>query len=257
MRAFLIFLIVLCIACNNKPQSNALSFSKSILPDIINTSKPYINFDLAADSGYITTRQAVDWELYNPYSKEIAVWWKAVETEAIYDTIGKFFKTDSNTYVFCTIYDRGYFLTEAKINKGRDSVIAAEPYGHANYNCCVKSIDDGFKKTGGFYCLKTCNTGSAYCGTAISLFKHVTPYDEAKSITIKAGIYCDRLRSSIELKGNDLKINYTAHIKPCDESDIVTRPETKRITVNYHWLNNKWIVTDSSGIEKLWDVFPF
>lgn len=217
-----------------------------------------------ADSGYILKAEG-ERILKTSYEKDTAYtdWNKAIEASfndyAENDTLGKYYKNASGNLFACLILPAPAFLI-AEITPNGD-VIKNEAFGGGTYLCCMKGLDDAFRKKGKYFIVKTCATGSsAFCGSYIYPFKHLISQEEMGGIN--EYVYTNwcgdentsgELIGSIDVRGDTIMMHYTATKEKFKKNGDLKSKKTDKFDVSYTQKGSEWIPSDASKLK----VFGF
>jgi hypothetical protein len=279
-----IILLSLSIACNNSQKSDSsglVSGDKMIgiktiatesnneisqgyvhAKDSVETHIP-VTLKLTGDSGYITKRAGLKFLFSQGLTDTADRLWKLLKDR---DTIGKYYQTiPGGGYLLCLLNTdinahACHYLFKISGRANNKEILSKEKYFHGNYACCWKNDFEGFRKLQDFFYLKTCVTGSGYCGRKFYLFKDIHPQDSLNCIyESNYSYFIDKfhsLSSTIKLNGNNLKIQYIERngiikeYKNKDYYDNITQ-DSLQFTVSYCYNNDNWYAADSTYLRDL------
>jgi hypothetical protein len=219
------------------------------------------------DSGYVTKEQFLPFlqakELTDTTPKEPynGPWHYVGKT----DTIGKYYKLDSENVILCAINHTSDFETHkimqlSRLGNDEIGLVKSEEYLHGNYSCCWNGFD-GFNKKGDFFSLKLCGTGSGFCSADLYFFKDFKPQSDISKISLEYGFsdgetkYEEQsvLGSTYDLINDStllFKYNYSYRYKKArwKEFKLKDRAECE---VRYMYRNGYWVTPDSNCLKKI------
>jgi len=219
-----------------------------------------VRINLGGDSGFITEKKGLPFLVSQLLTDSTDYLWRMLYDT---DTIGKYYKLPSGNYLLCLVNtDHGshayHYLFEIASEGKTKKIVSKQKYRSGNYDCCWKNDYEGFRKMKGFFYLKTCTTGSGYCGRTFYLFKALHPQDSINRIyeTYYSGnaVQFQSLASDIRLEGNSLRINYTLRdgkIVFNSDSKEKNTDRSRKFTVNYSYKNDNWFTSDSTNLRDL------
>lgn len=200
------------------------------------------------DSGYLRKKEVLNFLAFNHLTDSTAKIWRNYHDT---DTFGKYYRQPDGNIIACLL-DLGsdlYQVLQVMEVDPYDTILKVEPYLHWNYACCWDGFD-GFTKTGNYYFLKICGTGSGYCATHLYAFQYVTPQDSLNSIL--EGVRSRELFGVVrglagirQVRGDTLWMHYTL-TKGIEEDTILTSIDTVRFTVTYVNNHKRWRALDST-----------
>lgn len=250
-------------ACIKRQEKNNKTVSKGTIQtiplDTTAVGKRNLGLTLSQDSGFILKKDGLRFLLSVAITDTSNSYWTSVKDN---DTIAKFYKVkQTGNFLVCTIdlTKKYFFETHLLLEiKADGTILKNERFLHSNYPCCWDNCYEGFNKSGGFFCIKTCGTGSGYCGTHIYLFKEIKPQDKQNSIVesyrssfSRDGI-SQNLSSTIEWHNDYLIMHYKLEEGELDENYRNFKVKhTDRFDVKYILQNDSWIATDSIKLKDL------
>jgi hypothetical protein len=231
----------------------------------LNTTEPSavgkrgIGLTLSQDSGFILKKDGLRFLLSVAITDTSGSGWSQAKDN---DTIGRFYKVkQTGNFFVCTIdlSKRNSFETHLLLEiKADGTVLKNERFFHGNYSCCWHNYYEGFNKIGDFFCIKTCVTGSGYCGTHIYIFKEIKPQEKQNSIvqsywsSFSGDGLSQNLNSTIEWNNDYLLMHYELEKGKFDEKYTNFRVKrTDKFDVKYILKNAIWIATDSTKLREL------
>ncbi|MCW3085172.1 MAG: hypothetical protein JWP12_2538 [Bacteroidetes bacterium] len=211
---------------------------------------------LSGDSGFVIKKDGLRFLLSHALTDTKDSFWDQIKNT---DTIGKYYKVKkSSNYFMCLIdYSSKYtFETHLLMElTPTGKLIKSQRFFHGHSACCWNNYYEGFNKTGNYFSLKTCGTGSGYCGSYLYIFKNILPQDQQKAIPESYwstfGENAQSLNSILEFKGNQLVVHYELEIGKLDDSTNFNVDSTKRFDAKFYFKNNKWITPDSAKFDGL------
>ena len=215
---------------------------------------------LSNDSGFILKKDGLRFLLSVALTDTFGSHWTWSQIKDN-DTIGKYYhvKQTGNFFV-CTIGLAKNHLFESHLLleiKTDGTILKNERFIHGNYPCCWDNYYEGFKKRGDYYYLKTCGTGSGYCGSRIYLFRKIMPQDKQNSIPESYHAFfgdeqSEILNSTMEWQDNYLIMHYKLDSGNVDSnSKNFEAKKTDKFDVKYILLNDTWVATDSTKIKDM------
>lgn len=188
-----------------------------------------------ADSGYVNSAQEyrlirlicdADTSVFTaPYCEFFRSDTLHCSTPVAPDSTGKYYRQllpdGTIRWVLCmqvALYWEVPYVFEIRQDGNRFTLAGWDVFPHGNYACCWHTPMSGFYKTGPYFLLETCNTGSAFCaGTAGVLFFPLAGSNDSMPESADIPVYfyqgqgrCNQyLSSQPMLAGDTLLVNYT------------------------------------------------
>ncbi len=259
-------ILVTLNACTNRPSNSEVAVSQDTIKIVaIEIAEPTAigkrgnGLTFYQDSGFILKKDGLRFLLSAALTDTAGSYWSQVKDN---DTIGKYYKVrQTGNFFVCTIdlSQKNNFETFLLLEiKADGTVLKNERFFHGNYLCCLPNYYEGFYKYGDYFCLKTCGTGSGYCGTNMYLFKEIKPQNEQNSIAESYSSFnCSIglsiiLSSTIELHNDYLIMHY--ELKNGEFNIIHPHfkvKQTDKFDVKYKLQNDTWVATDSTKLKDL------
>lgn len=183
------------------------------------------------------------------------------------DTIGKFYGLDNGNRIALLkdiTHPNRWPTILLLIEYAPDgTVIQTEPYWAGNYLCCWKDGEWGFyRHDGGYFSIKTCETGSGFCAGDLQVFKGFAPQQNSRiysNIWSRMCVYTAgpalacHLTSTMEIKNDTVTMHYTMeHLKERRNGKYKT-VFSEKFDVKYVEREQGWAALDSTKIQD----FPY
>jgi hypothetical protein len=232
--------VFLLAACTWKPQPKFLR--------IFNT--PGYGAVFKEDTGFIIKRTALPYLLAAKLIDTTMADWSDTPDN---DTIGKYYQLNKDSgYLACILnYTKDgneYLLLFETDTTG--SVKKTFPYYYGTSHCCWAAAFDGFGRLGNYFFVRTCETGTAFCGSDLYLFKTAQSQEQQYPIFEWNWIGSDaadptihEILSVLEAAGDDINVYYKVIAG-------AARTRVDSFDVKYRMVNNIWVANDSSGLKK-------
>jgi hypothetical protein len=176
------------------------------------------------------------------------------------DTLGKYYRMSNGNYMaFINDFIHPQYEPSQLLGEFTPSgkLLKNDRCGNGMYLCCWKSSDDGFKKKGNYFYIKSCGTGSGYCSGHITLFTSLNDYNTESILeqlwaSMCVGEFACSLTSAMEIKSDTVIMHYT--LKKIDRMSEKTKL-TDKFEISYIRKNEQWMATDSTMIKDLGYIF--
>ncbi len=174
------------------------------------------------------------------------------------DTLGKYYKLSNGNYmVSVAIYDGYEYRADVLCKVKPDgSIQKREAYMNGNYVCCWKNPLDGFYVKSDYTILKSCGTGSAYCGGDYYIFKDLLPQDSLEPVLGATWTWTGvpytylNISSKYEFRNDKLVIHY--HENRYFDNDTIKKDITNRnVDIAFSFIENKWVTKDTINLNRL------
>jgi len=252
---YLLIFSILFFACNNKQQNVEASISS--------IEKEYFKLKLVNDSGFIQKKDGLLFLLSHGLTDTTDSHLDLMNDK---DTIGKYYKVkQTGNFFYCLIgFSEGFETHILFETKPDGTLLKSERFYHGNYSCCWDNYYEGFNKNGNYFSIKTCGTGSGYCGSHIYLFKNIIAQDQQNSIpeyywassvgghdAETDGPICHSLSSTIEFKLDYILMHYKLEKGVLGDSLDFRIRSTEKFDVKFIMKNGMWEATDSTKLNML------
>jgi hypothetical protein len=202
------------------------------------------------DTGFLIKRTALPYLLtVKLIDTTIADWSYTADN----DTIGKYYQLDKDSgYLACILNysrDGGEHLSLFEIDPG-GFVKKTFPYYYGTSHCCWSLVFDGFGRLGNYFFIRTCGTGTAFCGSELYLFKTAQSQDNQYPIfewnwmgSDAADPTIHQVLSVVDVKGDSVAVYYK----------VMAGVEAVRVDsfdVKYRMVDDIWVASDSTGLKK-------
>jgi len=244
---FILGVISLLVSCNRT---------------ISNNNQSHLAFRFVSDSGYILKNEGIAFLLQIKDTSTVNV---NNSTFKNTDTIGKYYKTKTGNYIACIIDnihpDKEWHPVVFEYKP--DGEILKNEHFYGGYLCCWKNHYEGFQKHGDYYSIKTCETGSGFCGGHINVFKKLEPqliddiptsaWSSLCALQAEGPALACSMTSKISIKSDTVIVHYKLKTLEPDESEDVNYKviNTEFFDIKYIKKETEWIATDTTNVSKI------
>ncbi|MFP9098404.1 hypothetical protein ACLI09_05060 [Flavobacterium sp. RHBU_24] len=208
------------------------------------------NFGFTGDSGYISDAELFKKIKFDTISGKDTLY-QALNIHTS-DTIGKYYKGSNGHYFSCLNASQGHMGCLLVETLADGSIVNQQIFGVGVHDCCWNGSFDGFRKYGDYISFRSCTTGTAVCGGAVSLFKTLKPQDDIGYISESlwyAGVsdtFHD-LTSTLVIKNDTVYMRYTNELYT-EQEEKRTVESTAQFTIRYANRDSRWIQLDSTTV---------
>jgi len=228
-----------------------------------NSNENHLPVRFVADSGYILKKEGIAFLLQIKDTSTVNV---NNSTFKNTDTIGKYYQTKNGNYLACVldIIHPGNNRNPVVFGCKPDGTILKNEHFYGGYLCCWNNNYEGFQKHGDYYSIKTCETGSGFCGGHINVFKEPEPQTHDYIPASAWSTWCtyqaegataltSNITSTISLKSDTIMMHYKLETLEPDESEDVNYKviNTEFFDIKYIERETGWEALDTINLSRI------
>ena len=240
-----------------------ISLLVSCTRTISNSNQSHLPVSFVADSGYILKQEGITFLLKMKGNDTIDV---NSSTFKDTDTIGKYYKNKTGNYIACIldIIHPHKNLHPVVLEYKPDGTILKNEHFYGGYLCCWNNNHEGFQKHGDYYSIKTCETGSGFCGGHINVFREPEPqtlnYIPASAWSTwclyqaeEAPALACSMTSTISIKSDTVFVHYKLKtLEPDDSEDVNYNViNTEFFDIKYVKRETGWEALDTINLSRI------